>query len=280
MPALWAGALMPALRAGAALHSHVEASVRVGHASAVKSSLTWVVCASALALACGGGGQPACFDGPTVSLDMRAQTTLPWNAPRPVVGAEICVEAPTDCGCVPVDETGFATLTLPPEAEATTLIRADGYVPNLGLVATGTRDFSLAVRLSRTDEFDFVFTSLGLTMDSTAGHVGVGLLPATDGDASGATMTLTSLADGSTYDPTYFVARVPDASATQTDVDGLGFFFNIPPGRYELSSSALAGCGAVETGLPRLDAAGDLRAIEVEVRAGIISAASAVPCGL
>lgn len=210
---------------------------------------------------------------------MRAQTTLPWNSPRPVVGAEVCVQAPMDCGCVPVDDTGFATLALPPNSEVTTLIQADGYVPNLGLVATGTRDFSLAVRLSRSDEFDFVFNSLGLTMDPAAGNVGVGLLPATGGDASGATMSLTSLADGTTFTPSYFVARVPDASATATDTDGLAFFFNVPPGRYELTSDGLAGCGAVETGLPRRDAAGDLRAIEVEVRAGMICAASAVSCG-
>ena len=229
--------------------------------------------------ACGGGGAPACFDGPTIALDMRAQTTLPWNAPRPVPGAEICIEAPTDCGCQPVDATGYATLDLPTNSEVTTLIQADGYVPNLGLVATGTDDFTLAVRMSPVDEFAFVFSTLGLTNDPTAGHVGGGLLPATGGDASGATMTLTSLADATTYDPTYFVARVPNASATATDTDGLAFFFNLPPGRYELSSSALAGCGAVETGLPRFDTGGALRAIEVEVRAGMISAVSAVQCG-
>lgn len=211
---------------------------------------------------------------------MRAQTTLPWNAPRPVAGAEVCVEAPMDCGCELVGDDGFATLALPPGAEVTTVIRADGYVPNLGLVATGSRDFSLAVRLSRTDEFDFVFTSVGLTMDPAAGHVGVGLLPATGGDASGATMTLTSLGDGTTYAATYFTARVPDVAATVTDTDGLAFFFNVPPGRYELTSDALATCGAVETGLPRMDGAGGLRAIEVEVRAGMISAVSAVQCGM
>ncbi|NOY93471.1 MAG: hypothetical protein GXP55_19990 [Deltaproteobacteria bacterium] len=232
-----------------------------------------------LVLACGGGNTPACFEGPSVDLDMRAQTALPWNAPRPVVSAEVCVEAPFDCGCFPVDSNGFATLPLPPDAEVTTVIRADGYVPNLGLVATGTRDFSLAVRLSRTDEFDFVFASLGLTMDASAGHVGVGLLPATGGDASGAIMVLSRLSDGATYDPTYFVARVPAPAATATDADGLALFFNVPPGRYELSSTALTGCGAVETGLPRMDADGALRAIEVEVRAGMISAVSAVQCG-
>jgi len=135
------------------------------------------------------------------------------------------------------------------------------------------------VRLSRTDEFDFVLSTLGLTSDPSAGHVGVGLLPATGGDSSGFTVSLVSLADGTVYDATYLVSRVPDASATTTGTDGLGLFFNIPPGRYELTSDALSGCGAVETGLPRVDGSGALSGIEVEVRAGMISAASAVQCG-
>lgn len=250
------------------------AGAALRHTSAVPKLL--LAFASCLVLsACGDAS--VCPEGETVTMNVRVQTVLPWADPRPVSGAEVCLEGPTPCDCVLADDEGFATLQVPANSEVTVVMSADRTLPNIGQRITTDTDVALAARLTRQTDFGIFLGLVMMNMVDGRGHIGIGFLKAPGGDSSGATVSLLSLDDGSMHNAIYIAGLGPDLTATATDEEGLAFFLNVPPGRYSITSNFFANCAAVESGWPRLRA-GQIESVEVVVQAGAITGMSAVNC--
>jgi hypothetical protein len=240
----------------------------------------WASPVLAWASGCGSSG-PSPFDGGAVNLEIRAVAAIPLGpgAP-PIADAEACLVGPVTGSCVNTDTQGFASLPVPANGEITVIVAKDGSLSNVAHRVTAEADVTLASRMTSDAQFDFLFSFVAPQVrDLSRGHVGIGLFPPMGGNASGAMVELVPLDGGSAVSPIYFTnMMVPDLMLTSTSSNGLAFFLNVQPGRYEVRSTHLAYC-VIESGWPRSETpGGPVRGIELEVRANMITGVSGVQC--
>lgn len=147
----------------------------------------------------------------------------------PVEGAEVCVLDTTDCATS--NASGELSLDIPALSEVALTIVATDYIPVLYGAVTGPSDASFNVTLRPTAEIEAGADAAGVTLDGTKGIIGFSVLgPAgTTAELSPASGTLVYQDENGDADPSL--------TGTVEGVVGMGTFWNVEPGDYDLSYS-------------------------------------------
>jgi hypothetical protein len=176
--------------------------------------------------------------GPVGSLVDAGKTdpTATRNLP-PVSGVRVCIDAHPEIPCATSDDEGAFTLGgLPSQTDLVLTCERDGYVHALRAIETASTDMDNTSSPIVTSKSDAPRPDLGFSFDDSMGAVTFFVLKAeADGGLALPRGVTASLSPGAGKGP--FFTRPNDTfdtSATST-IGGLGFFFNLPPGDYELS---------------------------------------------
>lgn len=222
-------------------------------------------------LYCGGFEDPLAYE---LSL---SKLTLNLDEIVPVVG-ELCIEAPRACECISTDEEGLIHIATPKDTEILGEVNAPGYVGTILVHRSGDVDRFATMRVLDRATLGILAATIGVRIDRDQGQLALRLAPAEGADVTGSVVTLRNLDTGDTVPVVYTSGGIPSTDATSTDDTGIVLGVNLPPGRYEAESPALATCGLIDAGWPRYDADGRVRALELVVRADRVTLIDALRC--
>lgn len=179
------------------------------------------------------------FDTPTESTATITSNVVAFGTGDPAVDIayDVCGFADTNCGS-PIfsgmtDEAGVAMFDVPLGD-----IGFDGYVqvttsatfyPTLAFFNPPiVEDSDLGLALIQNSVFDLFAQALGVTVDSSRGHLAFLVLDCGGAPASGVTLSVSTADSDSTF--AYVVDGGPAPNATETAGDGAIGVFNIPEG--------------------------------------------------
>jgi hypothetical protein len=213
----------------------------------------------ALATAAEDSCHAACGMGTTFDCLGREMNPTPQQMPTlhiqvhdpvlsmPVAGAQVTACSVSSAAClVPLatattDADGFFSITL--SQPAWFIVHADQYLDALyftvpSLVESTPKDLKAPIPIFLiSSQTAAAFAALaGLTADMSQGIVLSRVFDCTGWAAPAVTFGLKTTSAGTK--PIFLLTgNVPDPSATQTDINGTGGFFNVPPGTNQLSAS-------------------------------------------
>ncbi len=207
---------------------------------------------------CGGFEEPVFYEMILSKLSPNLDEFVP-------VQGELCFDEP-ECGCVMTNEVGLLRLDAPAQTEILGEIHAPGYVSTVLVHRSTDEGRTASVKVLDRSTLTILGGTVSERIERTRGHLIARIGAAEGADVTGTVFTVTNLDTGETATPIYSTGGIPDRDATATDETGVVYALNLAPGRYELSSPALATCAIYDAGWPRLDAEGIVRALELVIR--------------
>jgi len=198
---------------------------------------------------------PACGDAPdtphaTVTLSGTAFNFV--NSAEPVVGARVWIAEYPDLETT-TDGSGHYALRVPDQASITPVIEAGGSFMKMYIQTFHTEGADITdVKLQVIDEVVYILFSAALGIDpdpdfcqisSTVNEAAIQGMTLTEMKAHGAhgvagAIVASAPAIAPEHGPVYFdEATWPDATLTETTVDGGVVWSNVPPGVYRISAA-------------------------------------------
>lgn len=153
-----------------------------------------------------------------------------------LAGVEVCVDRMDAIPCATTASDGtFVLRGLPTRTDLVLTTRKDGYVKTLRAIETASTDMDGTAFPLVTTKSGGPRPDLGFTYDDNLGAVSFFALEAeADGGAALPSGIRASLNPGTAHGPFYTTDRNAFVRSATASIGGLGFFFNVEPGEYQL----------------------------------------------
>lgn len=174
--------------------------------------------------------------------DMAAPPSIPWTASvvdiqtrSALSGVKVCV-APGNQVCAQTDTVGQATLMVPQNAQFMLSYTLAGYPPQYTEHSSTTNVNSSGYLLVSATVEGTLASAVSQQLDPSKANLVFSAVDINYAPLAGVTFAATPTAGAGPY---YFGSSsgLPDANATATNSNGLGFVLNVPAGDYDVTAT-------------------------------------------